>query len=318
MKHQVIEKIRESLTKKTGILNTSIYSIKDLESLTGIKAHTIRMWEQRYGIVEPKRTSTNIRYYDAEDLKLMLKVALLNQNGYRISKIAKLSAVELSKAAEETLDKSGDNHSQIKALTVSMLDLDEESFERVIQFNVQQVGFEATMLNIIYPFLMQVGILWTTDSISPSQEHFITHLIKQKLIVAIDRLGFNQPIDAPKFMLFLPSDELHEISLLFAYYIIKARRCKAIYLGQSLPIADLQEAYEVYNPDYIVTSITSPVSGQGGTERYLKLLSGNYPDCKFLVGGIQVVGQDLSLPENVQVMNKIKDLVDEVEYSKGS
>jgi len=291
-------------------LNTSIYSIKDLENLTGIKAHTIRMWEQRYGIVEPKRTATNIRYYDAEDLKRMLKVALLNQNGYRISKISKLSPEELSQAAENTLDRAGDHHAQIKALTVAMLDLDESRFERLMQLNIQQMGFETTMLNIIYPFLMQVGVLWTTDSISPSQEHFITHLIKQKLIVAIDRLGYSQPKTAPRFLLFLPSDELHEISLLFAYYLIKARRCQAAYLGQSLPIADIQEAYEVYKPQFLVTSITSPISGQGGAERYLQLLGKNFPDARLLVGGIQVVAQDLDVPKNVEVINKIQDLME--------
>jgi len=164
----------------------STYSIKDLEHLTGIKAHTIRIWEQRYDILSPKRTDTNIRYYDSTDLKHMLNIALLNNNGYKISKIAKMSQEEVFEAVLQTIDKNNNYSDQINALTVAMIDLNEAQFEKIMSTNILQIGFEDTMLNIIYPFLTKIGFLWQIDSINPAQEHFMTNLIRQKLIVAID------------------------------------------------------------------------------------------------------------------------------------
>ncbi|MEM6299093.1 MAG: MerR family transcriptional regulator [Bacteroidota bacterium] len=291
------------------------YSIKDLENLTGIKAHTIRMWEQRYEIVSPKRTDTNIRYYDPEDLKRMLNIALLNQNGYKISKIAKMDTAELHDKVREAIHKaSGDYQSQIKALTVAMIELDEEQFEKVMATNILQIGFENTMINIIYPFLMRVGTLWTTDAINPSQEHFITNLIRQKIIVAIDGQINRTEEDSPKYMLYLPSGELHEISLLFSYYVLKSRGNRVIYLGQSLPLDDLEEAYKIHSPDFILTLITS-VPG-AGVQSYLDDLSAKFSDATMLVSGYQIVGQYIQAPDNVVTLAKIQDLVTFAEEQK--
>ncbi|MGF1534793.1 MAG: MerR family transcriptional regulator [Bernardetiaceae bacterium] len=291
------------------------YSIKDLENLTGIKAHTIRMWEQRYNIVEPKRTETNIRYYDPEDLKRMLNISLLNQNGFKISRIAKMKSAELHHKVRETIAKaSGDYQSQIKALTVAMIELDEEQFEKVMSTNILQIGFEKTMIEIVYPFLMRVGTLWTTDAINPSQEHFITNLIRQKIIVAIDGQVTRSDDRMPKYMLYLPSGELHEISLLFSYYLLKSRGNHVVYLGQSLPLDDLEEAYKIHRPDFILTLITS-VPG-AGVQSYLDQLSEKFPEATTLVSGYQIVGQYIQPADNIVPLAKVQDLVTFAEEQK--
>ena len=164
----------------------SRYSIKDLEQLSGIKAHTVRVWEQRYKLLNPKRTETNIRYYDDHDLKLILNVALLNDNGIKISKIAKMSVEEMKAEVLHLTERSFAYDDQIHSLVLAMIEFNEERFEKIIATNILKIGFEQTMLNVIYPFLSKIGILWQTGSIHPGQEHFISNLVRQKLIVAID------------------------------------------------------------------------------------------------------------------------------------
>jgi len=236
------------------------YSIRDLEQLSGIKAHTLRVWEQRYNIIQPKRTATNIRYYDDSDLKLILNISFLNRNGYKISHISNMELEEISQTVIKISDSNLEFPNQVNALVIAMVNLDEERFEKIISTNTLQFSFEQTMLNIVNPFLRQIGILWQTGNINPAHEHFISNLIRQKLIVAID--GQIGPINphAKKYVLFFPEGELHELTLLFSAYIIKSRHNKAIYLGQSLPIKDLTQIVESFQPDYILTIITSSPS----------------------------------------------------------
>lgn len=287
----------------------STYSIKDLEQLSGIKAHTLRIWEQRYDILSPDRTDTNIRTYDDNDLKLVLNIALLKDHGYKISEISKMPPEELSKEVLLISDKQLNYPDQIHALTISMLDLDEERFEKIVSTNTLQFGFENMMINIIYPFLSRIGTLWITGSIGPAQEHFISNLIRQKLIVAIDgQLPSLRP-GAKKYLLYLPEGEMHEISLLFANYIIRSRQNKVIYLGQSLPFPELGFAHGIHKPDYIFTVITS-VPGQNEIQRYVYKLAKEFPDSKILMTGYQVVGQDIDCPDNVEIITQIKYLMD--------
>ncbi len=232
----------------------STYSIKDLEQLSGIKAHTLRMWEQRYNLMLPKRTDTNIRFYDDEDLKLILNVSLLNDNGYKISKIASMSEEEMRGEVLKLTERSLTYDDQIHSLTLAMIDFDEDRFEKIISTNTLKLGFENTMVNIIYPFLSKIGVLWQTGSINPAQEHFISSLIRQKIIVAIDGQYVDKKANSVKYMLFLPEGELHEMTLLFSYFLIKSRGNRVIYLGQSMPANDLEEAYKVHRPEYILTS----------------------------------------------------------------
>nr|WP_236017515.1 MerR family transcriptional regulator [Roseivirga sp. E12] len=271
--------------------------------MSGIKAHTLRIWEQRYNLINPKRTDTNIRYYDQDDLKLVLNVSLLKDNNYKISKIASMSREEMTEAVLMVTDKTTSHADQIYALTLSMIDLDEQRFEKIISSNTLKHGFERTMLNIVYPFLSKIGIMWMTDSINPAQEHFISHLIRQKLIVAIDGQYPSIDVNAKKYMMFLPENELHELSLLFANFLVRARDSKSIYLGQNMPFHDLNVAYELYKPDYLLTIITSRDSNTSPKD-YINNLSEKFPESKILVSGSQIIGQDLELNDNiVQIAN---------------
>ena len=279
------------------------YSIKDLEHLSGIKAHTLRIWEQRYGLINPKRTDTNIRFYDQDDLKLVLNVSLLKDNGHKISKIAEMSKEEMQEAVLRISDKTSSFADQIYGLTLAMIDLDEQRFEKIISSNTLKIGFERTMLNIIYPFLSKIGIMWMTDSINPAQEHFISNLIRQKVIVAIDGQYESFEGDSKKYMLFLPEGEQHELGLLFANFLIRARGNKVIYLGQNMPFYDLSMVFNLYQPDFLFTIFTNN-SKQIDPQDYLQSLANQFPNTDILVSGSRVIGQDLDLPDNVvQVAN---------------
>ena len=286
----------------------SSYSIKDLEQLSGIKAHTLRIWEQRYNIISPKRTDTNIRTYDDLDLKLVLNISLLKDHGYKISEIARLSTEEMYQEVIKISDRQLSYPDQIHALTISMLDLDEERFEKIIRTNSLQFGFENTMIHIIYPFLSRIGTLWITGSVGPAQEHFISNLIRQKLIVAIDGQVNKRGPNGKIYMLFLPEGELHEISLLFANYIIRARNNKVVYLGQSMPFNELVFAYNIHQPDYIFSVITS-VPSNNETQMYVNRLATQFPKSHLLLTGYQIVGQDIQMSENGTIINNIDDLI---------
>ncbi len=287
----------------------SNYSIKDLENLSGIKAHTLRIWEQRYDIINPKRTDTNIRYYDDKDLKHILNISLLKEHGYKISQIAQLSLEELSKEVLNISDTNLNYPDQIHALTISMVDMDEDRFEKIMSTNILQFGFENSMINIIYPFLTKIGTLWITGSIGPAQEHFITNLIRQKMIVAIDAQVIKMTEKSKTFLLYTPEGELHETAILFANYILRARNNKVIYLGQSMPFEELKFVVDLRKPDYIFTVITSTPS-QEGIQRYINQLSDTFPDVKILLSGYQVIGQGLETAENVKIVPNVRQLME--------
>jgi MerR family transcriptional regulator, light-induced transcriptional regulator len=286
----------------------SNYSIRDLEQLSGIKAHTLRIWEQRFNIIEPRRTDTNIRFYDDKDLKLVLNIALLRTHDYKISEISKLTIDDINKQVIAISDQKLNYPDQIHALTVSMIDIDEERFEKVISSNFLQFGFENTMLYIIYPFLSRIGTLWLASSIGPAQEHFITNLIRQKIIVAIDRIVPKYHAETKKYLLFLPEGEYHEIGLLFASYIIRSRNHRVIYLGQNLPYNEITFACETHKPDAMFINITSATTGND-TQIYVDKICGQFSNINILFTGYQVVGQDIKAPVNGLIINKVDDLL---------
>jgi len=286
----------------------SVYSIKDLEQLSGIKAHTLRIWEQRYSFIKPKRTDTNIRYYDDNDLKLVLNIALLKENGHKISKISNMRSEEMYREVQRITDRKMSSPEQIQALTLTMLEMDEENFEKILSTNILKYGFERTMIELISPFFNKIGILWQTGTIDPAHEHFVSNLVRQKLIVAIDGQLVSSKSFNQKFMLFLPEQELHEITLLFSNYILKSRNNKIYYLGQNLPQQDLKNAYDVHKPEYLLTVITS-YPKYNEVQAYLDQLSDLFPEATILASGYQVVGNDLNLPHNVLIFNKLEDLI---------
>lgn len=283
----------------------SNYSIKDLEQISGIKAHTLRIWEQRYNLLNPQRTDTNIRYYDDADLKLILNVAMLNSHGIKISKIAAMSSTDISEEIIRLTDQSVDQNDQIQALTICMIEMDEDRFEKVLSTSIIKLGFEDTVMKVIYPFLTKIGILWLTGAISPAQEHFISNLIRQKLIVAID--GEVGKSFGKVFMLFLPEGELHEISLLFSSYLIKKHGHKVIYLGQSTPRADLISVYKMQKPDYLLTVITTAPTGDK-VQEYVDMLGKEFTEAEVFVTGLQALDQSLTIPANMRLLTYAKEI----------
>ncbi|MEM6321423.1 MAG: MerR family transcriptional regulator [Bacteroidota bacterium] len=286
----------------------AIYSIKDLEKLSGIKAHTIRIWEQRYSIIEPGRTQTNIRYYTDQDLKLLLNIALLNKNGIKISKIAKMRDEEILEKVAAISEINFENDVQLDALTLSMIEMDEYKFDRIVSTNIQQLGFERTMLEVIYPFLDKLGLLWLTGSINPVQENFMSYLIRQKIIAAINNEPIAQGKDVPKFLIYLPEGESQELSLLFMHYLLKSRKFKVVYIGNYISLTDLKDAYQIHVPEYIY-AIISETFTKPSVKDYINTLCNTFPEPKILLSGYQVISQNVQSSRNCKVLKNLGDTI---------
>lgn len=292
------------------------YTIKDLERLTGIKAHTIRIWEQRYGVLTPERTQTNIRRYSDEELKYLLNISQLLRHGGKISKLSKLSGDELARELDnlsQTVDKPEEYYAiHVDKLIIAMVELSEEKFEKVISQTSIKYGFEQTMLNVIIPFLTKVGLMWLTGEINVAQEHFISNLIRRKMIVAIDGLLLPAP-GAKRYILFLPEGELHELGLLFSKYLIKSRGGQTLYLGQSVPLKDLVDASQVYNADCLVTFMTSPDTREN-IKHHVDELTKLFADKKIMIAGAQVNFHEFNSYKNVQFMHRVTDLINVLDH----
>lgn len=288
------------------------YSIKDLERLSGIKAHTIRIWEKRYGLLHPERTDTNIRHYSDEDLKRLLNISILNRHGIKISHIAAMNENEMADKVVIISSDTSDYESLIESLVISMVDMNQENFEKLLSRSIMQVGFEDAILKVVYPFMQKIGILWQTGAINPAQEHFITHLIRQKIIVAIDTvMPANHP--SPKhFLLYLPEGELHELGLLFYNYLILKRGHKVTYLGQWVPLSDMASASTVLSIDYLLTSIVAAYTGKDLMD-YLIKLSATFHDKTIYLSGYQVTQINGTLPSNIITLNHATDLLPHIQ-----
>lgn len=291
------------------LLPVAVYSIKDLEILSGIKAHTLRIWEQRYDIINPKRTKTNFRYYEDEDLKFILNIALLNKNGMKISQIAKMSEQEISNKAVAVSDFNFEYGTQLDALTIAMIEMDEHKFERIISTNIRQIGFERCMLEIVYPFLDKLSLLWLTGSICPAQENFTCNLIRQKIIVAIDNEPLPSGEEVKKFLLFLPEGEKRELNILFLNYMLKSRGHQVVYIGVEAPLCDLKDAYNFHRPDFIFTMITEAFANESA-QKYTDKLSAAFPDCRILLSGYQVEVQNILPLANITLLKSLNQVLD--------
>lgn len=286
------------------------YSIKDLEKLSGIKAHTIRIWEKRYNIVQPSRTTTNIRYYCDDDLKKLLNISILSRHGFKISKLANLSPQQLNEKVIYLLHESGTYHNQIEHLISAMIDLDEKKFEKILSDSILKIGFEETVINIIYPFFEKIGILWQTGAIKPGQEHFVSNLLRQKLIVAIDGQMMNEKEEAKTFIIFLPEGEYHELGLLFYTYLIKKKGHKVIYLGQTVPFPDIEALVNSHKPDFLFTSLSSNVP-EDNINDFIHKLSDKFSDIYVFITGYQASKLN-ELPENVYKITSPSQFFDQL------
>lgn len=290
----------------------AIYSIKDLEKLSGIKAHTLRIWEKRYGIIQPRRTDTNIRYYLDEDLKRLLNIALLNRYGVKISKIATMDDDEIEMQVTRISGQTNEYDVQLDALTISMIEMDESRFDRIIRQNVAQIGFERTMMEVIYPFLDKLGVLWFTGSLNAAQESFMANLIRQKLYVAIDSLDAAPGREMKKFLLFLPEGETQELSLLFLHYMLKSRKYNVVNIGMNLSLEDVRDAYEIHRPDFIFTIINEPRQ-RHSVQDYISRLSAFFSETRILLSGYQIAQQNIRAAKNYFVLRSLEEVLHYIE-----
>lgn len=288
------------------------YQIKDLERLSGIKAHTIRMWEQRYQLLTPERTDTNIRYYKDDDVRKILNVSLLLQKGYKISNVCSLNEVEINERVQEALEANisidQNLETYLTGMTIAMIEMDEEKFNNIYSRSVHEVGFQQTVTGLIYPFLLKIGVMWGINEINPAQEHFVSNLIRQKMISAINDLPLNRS-KKEEFILYLPQNELHEIGLIMAHYILKSRGYKVIYLGQDVPHDDLLSVIDSAKPTHVMTIITA-MRSNADLQRILDSTQSEMGGAQFVVSGLQHYAENLNIPKNVTMLSSAQDFID--------
>lgn len=281
------------------------YSISTLEKLSGVKAHTIRIWEQRYKVLAPLRTETNIRYYDDAQLKKLLNIVTLLHNGYRISKVSKLSKEEMSEIVTSIVANPNKEPGTILALINKLIScglcLDIQGFESVFRKVRKEFNTEDTYTKVLQPMLVKVGLLWSNSKMSPAQEHFLSNLVRQKLIAAIDTLPL--PInDEKRWLLFLPPDEYHEIGLLYAHFLLRKYNNSVLYLGSNVPLKDLEVVMENYKPTHSLFFVIKNMTLRNG-QKCIDVIRESLPDVKLLVSGNSTYLDKLELPESYIRLN---------------
>ena len=282
------------------------YKIKDLENLTGIKSHTIRIWEKRYRILSPDRTDTKIRTYSDSELTHLLTVSMLNRNGIKISKIAKLSQEDMNKLLWDIKVNKEPEYSMDKLL-LSLVSLDEELFKDTLANLLETEGLEKTFTDHLIPFLDRIGIMWLIGSVNPAQEHFMSNLIRQKIISEIDKQEI--PVSTEKSVLmYLPEHEWHEMSLLFYHFLLRSKGVPTFYLGQSLPYDSLVECIEKLKPNYILSSWLTAVDGKL-VVGYFKKLKSDYPNLDVFAGGPQIKANSTALKKYIIEVNDLASIM---------
>ena len=283
------------------------FTIKDLENISGIKAHTIRMWEQRYNFLKPQRSCTNIRYYSNEELKTLLNIALLNRYGFKISHIDKMCHSEICAKVLSLQDEEALQERIVMALVSQMIDMQTDKFESTLQKYIKCHGLEQTIREIIFPFLDKIGILWQTGHIMPAQEHFVTNIIRQKIIVAIDAIG---PTDGDtSCILYLPEGEYHELGLLFLYYLLKKRNVRVSYLGANVPINDIVSIVDTIKPDMAFIHLTS-TSPSFNFDRLLNHLGQKTASITTVISGYPTHNYYKPIPETVEFKKSFGEIVE--------
>jgi DNA-binding transcriptional MerR regulator len=284
------------------------FTIKDLENLSGIKAHTIRIWEQRYHFLKPQRTDTNIRYYSNEELKTILNIALLNKYGFKISHIDRMQPGEIREKILTLGDVKAIQERIVNELVQEMVDLNIEKLEKILAGYIASKGIERTVIQIIFPFLEKIGLLWLTGHINPAQEHLVTNVIRQKLIVAIESCITHLKVDKT-VLLFLPEGEHHELGLLFMYYMLKSRGIKTIYLGANVPLKDAAYVVKLKNPDILFTHLTA-TSSNFNFERFLNGINSQVNQVQVVISGQLTHNYTKNIPQNVNFKRSLSEVMD--------
>jgi DNA-binding transcriptional MerR regulator len=289
----------------------NVFTIKDLENLSGIKAHTIRIWEQRYNFLKPCRTETNIRYYCSEELKTILNISLLNKYGFKISHINRMSDQELRSKIISLTDTGARQERLINDLIAYMIEMNVERLDQVLDNYVQTHGIERAITQIIFPFLHRIGILWITNHIQPAQEHLVSNIIRRKLIVGIESVVSIRQVKQT-VLLFLPEGEYHELGLIYVHYLLRTRGARVLYLGADTTLTDVEFVVKHKRPDLLYTHLTS-VTGNFSLERFMFQLSQRLPDIPLVISGQVVYGYAKKAPKGVNFKRSLPEVLDFVE-----
>ncbi|MEO5648224.1 MAG: MerR family transcriptional regulator [Chitinophagaceae bacterium] len=289
----------------------SVYTIKDLENLSGIKAHTIRIWEQRYSFLKPQRTGTNIRYYTNDELKAILNIALLNKYGFKISHIDKMSPPEIREKILSLAPIEAQAERVINDLIQDMIELDQEKFENLLDDYIQVNGIEKAITVLIFPFMEKIGLLWQTDHINPAQEHIVSNIVRQKIILGIEQITNSQKINKT-VCFFLPDGEYHEIGLLFMNFMMKSRGINVIYLGANVPLEDLEYVVKIKKVDFVFAHLTS-ISHNFNLERLVNNLTRRFPSIPIIITGRPAMAYKKKLPPKILFKKSYQEVLDLVE-----
>jgi MerR family transcriptional regulator, light-induced transcriptional regulator len=285
----------------------NVFTIKDLENLSGIKAHTIRIWEQRYNFLKPKRTCTNIRCYCNDELKTLLNVSLLNKYGFKISHIDKMRPEEITERILSLGDIKAQQERIVNELVQEMAELNMEEFEKILNRYVGSKGIEKTVTQIIFPFLEKIGILWQTGHIIPAQEHLVANIIRQKLIAAIETANCRSKINKT-VLLFLPEGEYHEMGLLFVNYILKNKGISTIYLGANVPLKDVEYILKIKKPDLVFIHLTGATSNFH-LEKFMQSIEKQL-STETVISGRPVQQYKKKLPSCVQLKQSLSEVME--------
>ncbi len=280
----------------------SIFTIKDLENISGVKAHTIRIWEKRYSLLSPERTDTNIRYYSLENLQKLLNVVLLNQHNVKISKIAEMSDDTIVLKARELALKSAVNSEAINSFKLAMFQFDKRLFNSTYNKLLKRKTFREIFKDVFVPFLNHIGLLWQTDTLLPAHEHFISNLIVQKILINTENIEYSTTNNEVTYVLFLPENEIHELGLMYLNYEFLLRGYETIYLGQSLPFDNLRYFFENKSKVCFVTCLTIQPNTDKIVDYFLKIneeLEGTNHE-------LIAIGNKTSLVEDFDFNSKIK------------
>ncbi len=289
------------------------FSIRDLENLSGIKAHTIRIWEKRYNLLSPERTDTNIRTYNLASLQKLLNITLLYHSGHKISKIAKIPEGDIPLVVREIVAKNSFKNHAMNAFKLAMMNFDQTIFFNTYNSLINEKSFREVFKETFIPLLNELGLLWQTDTISPAHEHFITSLIKQKILINTEKLQHLKPTKTDKvFVVYLPENEIHEIGLLYLNYEIILRGYKSIYLGQTIPMENLMDLMKYFDNIYFLSYFTV-VPEKDRIEKYIedfKHLVSDYNNPNLWILGRQVQHLDeTKLPSFVKTFHSIDQVV---------
>ncbi|XLS30355.1 MerR family transcriptional regulator [Flavobacteriaceae bacterium M23B6Z8] len=292
------------------------FSIKDLENLSGIKAHTIRIWEKRYDLLKPHRTDTNIRYYPLSSLQKLLNITLLYNHGYKISKIAKMDEETIPVMVREIISENSVKNHSINAFKLAMINFDQTLFYSTYNSLLTDKSFREVFYEVFIPLLNELGLLWQTDTISPSHEHFITSLIKQKILINTEKLQMIEPSKKDKvFVLYLPDNEIHEIGLLYLNYEVVLRGYQSIYLGQTVPMESLKDILK-YFPHINFLSYFTVEPNKERVRDYVEQFSKEINQSG--ANSLWILGQQIKhlqpdqLPESVRTFESIEQVVKEL------